>query len=461
MKYINEDAINDLLNNATRIDEARLDEILAKAKSLERLTLKEAAHLLAVQEPSMLNKIFDAAAFVKNAIYGKRVVLFAPLYISNYCLNNCAYCAFKADNKAITRKALSMAEITKETQWLLSRGHKRILLVAGESRPKSGADYYVNAIKAIYAASVGPHRIRRVNINCAPLSVGEYKKLKAAGIGTYQLFQETYHEATYRAVHPQGPKSDPDHRIEAIDQAFLAGIDDVGIGVLYGLYDYKFDTLGLLSHIAALERTFKVGPHTISVPRIEPAQGVVFSEHAPYAVSDDDFKKVVAVLRLCVPYTGIILSTRESASMRDALFNLGISQASAESKTAPGAYGATEVVTSVGAQFSTADHRTLDEVMASLLTRGFIPSFCTACYRKERTGEAFMCLAKPGMIKGKCSVNALITLKEYLDNFASVDVRAQGYRMIESLRKELPIDDQKSVQAIFAEMQRGKYDELV
>jgi len=340
MKYINEEKIKNLLADATKLDGSQLDIILDKAKSLQRLTLKESAALLSVNDPEYLQKIFAAASFVKDAIYGRRVVLFAPLYISNLCANNCLYCAFKSDNSLVKRKALTIPEISVQTEWLLRRGHKRILMVCGEEtrNGKSNIDYYLQAVKAIYAAETGKNKIKRVNVNCAPLSIDDFKKLKASGIGTYQVFQETYHQQTYLRMHPKGPKSDPDNRIDAVDRAFKAGIDDIGIGVLYGLYDYRFETLGLLSHIEHMEIAHNVGPHTISVPRIEPAVGSELSFNPPYKISDDEFKKVVAVLRLSVPYTGIIMSTRENSKMRDSLLSLGVSQMSAESDTSPGGY---------------------------------------------------------------------------------------------------------------------------
>ncbi len=459
MKYVDEGKINHLLDKAGQADTGEFERILAKSLNLQRLSLEESAVLLATEEPAHKEKILKAASIVKERIYGKRVVLFAPLYISNFCRNRCLYCAFKSDNKAIRRKALSTEEIKEQVEWLLSRGHKRILVVTGEAAPggKSNIEYLVEAVKAVYSARIGAHRIKRVNVNCAPLSLEDFRRLKSAGIGTYQIFQETYHEQTYRQMHPAGPKSDPDNRIDAVDRAFKAGIDDIGIGLLYGLYDFKFDTLGMLSHVGHLEERFGVGPHTISVPRIEPALGVEFCDRAPNAVSDDDFKKIVAVLRLSVPYTGIILSTRETPALRDELFSLGVSQISAESRTSPGGYCRDDE----NGQFVTGDRRSLDEVIASLIKKGFIPSFCAACYRKERTGEAFMDLARPGTIKGKCSMNALITFKEYLDDFASLGVKEQGYKLIDSLAAGLPEQDKKQLGSFFAGIERGVRDEYV
>jgi 2-iminoacetate synthase len=462
MKQINEERINNLLLGAVDTDSRKIDKIINKSKSLKRLTLEESAILLTAQDADSIDKIFTAASFVKEEIYGKRVVLFAPLYISNFCLNNCLYCAFKSDNLSIKRKALSVSEIKSETEWLLSRGHKRILMVCGEDAPKakSSIDYYLEAIRTIYAAEVSRNKIKRININCAPLSVNDFKKLKRSGIGTYQIFQETYHEQTYRSMHLRGPKSDPDNRIDAVDRAFTAGIDDIGIGALFGLYDYRFEVLGLLSHVEHMEEKFKVGPHTISVPRIEPAEGSELSLHPPYKISDNEFKKIVAVLRLSVPYTGIIMSTRETPQMRDSLLSLGVSQISAESRTSPGGYSVS-AQEQAGGQFSLGDHRSLDEIIASLIAHDYIPSFCAACYRMERTGEAFMQLAKPGTIKGKCSLNALATLKEYLLDFASDKVRASGEQMINRLSRELNQNDQRLLRNIFAHIDRGVRDEFV
>ncbi|MDD5109468.1 MAG: [FeFe] hydrogenase H-cluster radical SAM maturase HydG [Candidatus Omnitrophica bacterium] len=462
MKYINEKKIGKLLANTAKVDAHRIDAILEKAKSLKRLSLEESSALLLVRDSNSIQKIFKAASSVKDTIYGRRVVLFAPLYISNFCANACLYCAFKSDNRLINRKALTTPEIINQVEWLLGRGHKRILMVCGEDAPagKSNIDYYVEAVKAIYSAEVGKNKIKRVNVNCAPLSVAEFRELKASGIGTYQIFQETYHEATYRRMHPKGPKSDPDNRIDAVDRAFTAGIDDIGIGVLYGLYDYRFETLGLLMHIEHMEERFKVGPHTISVPRIEPAEGSKLSFNPPYKISDEEFKKIVAVLRLSVPYTGIIMSTRETSQMRDLLLSLGVSQVSAESNTAPGGYSSGSNK-AAGGQFSLGDHRSLDEIVGTLIDHDYIPSFCAACYRKERTGEAFMHMAKPGTIKGKCSMNALVTLKEYLDDFASEPVRKSGYKMIARYFKRLDLFEQEKLKLFFAHVDSGIRDEYI
>ncbi|MFA6357728.1 MAG: [FeFe] hydrogenase H-cluster radical SAM maturase HydG [Candidatus Omnitrophota bacterium] len=462
MQYIDEERINNLLTDVSGIKKSKLDAILVKARSLKRLSLEESAALLSVKDPEDIKKIFNAASFVKDAIYGRRVVLFAPLYISNFCVNTCLYCGFKSDNHTFKRKALTVSEIAGQIQWLLKRGHKRILVVCGEAAPGglSNVDYYIQAVNAVYSAVFGKNKIKRVNVNCAPLSVSDFRKLKASGIGTFQIFQETYHDQTYRSMHLSGPKSDPDNRISAPDRAFEAGIDDIGIGALYGLYDWRFETLGMLSHVEHMEKELNVGPHTISVPRIEPAEGADVSFNPPYKVSDEDFKKIVAVLRLSVPYTGIIMSTRESADMRNTLIGLGVSQVSAESSVTPGGY-ADNKEELTASQFSLGDHRSLDEIVGSLIKHDYIPSFCAACYRMSRTGENFMQLAKPGTIKGKCSMNALITLQEYLDDFASEPVKAIGYKMISRYSKQLEPADQDRLKLFFAHVAQGVRDEYV
>lgn len=457
MSYIDENKINDILEASRNISSEEIEDILNKSLSLQRLTLEETAKLLQVNDKATIEKIFLTAKEVKNRIYGNRIVLFAPLYISNYCKNNCVYCAFQVSNKSIKRTFLDFDAIKEQTEILLKKGHKRVLLVAGESAPPNQrlVDYYVNSIKAVYSARVGANNIRRVNINCAPLSVEEFKELKKAGIGTYQLFQETYHRQTYKIVHPSGPKSDYDNRIDAIDRAFMAGIDDVGIGVLFGLYDYRFEVLAMLMHIESLEKKFNIGPHTISVPRIEPAEGVNFK--SKYELNDDDFKKVVAIIRLSVPYTGMILSTREKPSLRDELFDLGISQASAGSKTSPGGYKEGDTT----AQFVLGDNRSLDEIMGLLIEKGYTPSFCTACYRSKRTGETFMNLAKPGTIKGKCLMNALLTLKEYLDDFASEKVKKIGYELIQKEKEKLSEREKVILSKFYEEIESGLRDKYV
>jgi 2-iminoacetate synthase len=460
LKCIDEAKINSLLKIA--VTQAEIDQILEKTKQLKRLSLEESAKLLSVTDKKTLDKIYDAASYVKNTVYGKRVVLFIPLYVSNICSNTCLYCGFAANNKLTVRKHLSPKEIKEQTEILLKRGHKRILMVAGEPASKNNVDYYVDAVKAIYEAEYKGGKIKRVNVNAAPLSIEDFKKLKDAGIGTYQLFQETYHDATYRKLHVSGAKADPDNRLDAIDRAFAAGIDDVGIGPLLGLYDHRFEILASLMHVEYLEKKHGVGPHTISVPRIEPAPGSQYASNPEYPLTDEEFKKLVAVLRLSVPYTGIIMSTRESAEMRDTLVNLGVSQISAESKVTPGGYEESDEHNKhLDRQFSLSDMRSLEEIAQSLLSQGFIPSFCAACYRKNRTGEHFMDLAKPGEIKYMCDINALITLKEYLEDFAKPEVKEKGYALIEEYKKNLDENSLKLLEKFFKNIDNGVRDEYV
>jgi 2-iminoacetate synthase len=416
-------------------DPARVREVIAKARELGGLSATDVADLLACEDPALRAEMFEAARFVKEAIYGNRLVLFAPLYVSNLCANDCLYCAFRARNTAIHRRALSPAEIADEVRRLVTAGHKRVLLVAGEAYPARGIEYVFDAIRTVYETREGRGEIRRVNVNIAPLSSEEFRRLKDCRIGTYQLFQETYHVPTYKRMHPSGPKSDYGWRITAPDRAMAAGIDDVGIGVLFGLHDYRYEVLALLAHIRHLEAAHGVGPHTISVPRLEPAAGSDVALDPPYPVTDNDFKKLVAVLRLAVPYTGIIMSTRETARMRRETFALGVSQISAGSRTNPGGYG--EDRTS-GAQFQLGDHRGLDEVIGDVVRMGYVPSFCTGCYRAGRTGGDFMDLAKPGAIKRYCLPNAILTFMEYLEDYAGPETRAAGLEAIAKHLGDIP-----------------------
>jgi len=461
LNHIDESKINSLLKIEVKKDE--IEQILEKTKQLKRLSLEESAKLLSVDDPELLKKVYAAAAYVKNTIYGKRVVLFVPLYISNLCSNSCAYCGFAANNKHAVRKHLTFDQIKEQTEILLKRGHKRILMVSGEvADDNKNIEYYTEAVKAIYSADYKGNKIKRVNVNAAPLSVESYKKLKAAGIGTYQIFQETYHDATYRKLHVAGIKSDPDNRLDAVDRAFEAGIDDVGIGPLLGLYNPRFEILAMLMHIEYLEKKFGIGPHTVSVPRIEPAPGSDYSSNPEYPLSDEEFKKLVAVLRLSVPYTGIIMSTRETAKLRDELVNLGVSQISAESKVTPGGYEEDSVHNDkLERQFSVNDQRPLEAIVHSLLSQGLMPSFCAACYRKNRTGEHFMELAKPGEIKHMCDMNALITLKEYLEDFANPATKEAGNKLIENYKKTLDEKSLKLLEQFFMNIESGKRDEYV
>jgi 2-iminoacetate synthase len=396
---------------------------------MKGLNLADVAALTSISDPELLAALFTTANEVKETIYGKRLVIFAPLYISNLCANECMYCAFRATNKDIVRNALSQEHIARETEVLINQGHKRILMVAGESYPNRGFQYVLDSIKTIYGVKSEHGEIRRVNVNIAPLSTEEFSQLKGAGIGTYQIFQETYHRETYGKVHLGGKKRDYNWRVWSLHRAMEAGIDDVGIGVLFGLFDYRFEILAMMQHIFELEEKFGVGPHTISVPRLEPATNSNIASHPPFPVSDIDFRKIVAIIRLAVPYTGIIMSTRETAKIRRESFALGVSQISAGSRTNPGGYE-TETEDDPSGQFSLGDHRSLDEVIRDVASIGYIPSFCTACYRMGRTGQDFMDLAKPGDIKLHCGPNALASFKEYLQNFASQSTAEIGNRLV-------------------------------
>jgi 2-iminoacetate synthase len=455
---VDENRIQLALDQAASSDAPRVREILARARELKGLPDAEVAVLMGLQDPDLLAELFQTARQVKEDIYGNRIVFFAPLYVSNLCGNECLYCAFRASNKAVVRRALDQAEIATEVRYLVRQGHKRVLLVAGEAYPKEGLDYVLRAVQTVYHTKEGPGEIRRVNVNIAPLSVPDFRRLKEANIGTFQLFQETYHRATYTAVHRAGKKADFDWRVTGMHRALEAGINDVGIGVLFGLSDWKFDLLAILQHVRSLEGAFGVGPHTISVPRIEPAVGSELAEHPPQAVSDGDFRKIVAILRLAVPYTGLILSTRESKAMRQETIALGISQVSAGSRTNPGGYDVEEKHYEDGAQFALGDHRGLDEVVRDLAEMGFVPSFCTACYRLGRTGADFMDLAKPGEIKAHCQPNAMATFMEYLQDYGSAATVAAGLKVIETTTAAMEPWLQDHTRRLVDRVRRGERD---
>lgn len=435
-KVIDHKKILEELNMKVDTSQENINSILSKAKKLKGLNYNEALTLLKVEDEKLLEEIFKTAEFVKDEIYGKRLVLFAPLYVSNLCNNECLYCAFRKSNTTITRNTLTMEQIKKEAEALIEGGHKRVLLVSGEGLGKKALDYTLEALEAIYSVKTEKGNIRRINVNIAALDVVDYKKLKDANIGTYQLFQETYHEETYRYMHKTGSKSNYNYHIGAMDRAMEAGIDDIGIGVLFGLYDYKYEMMALFQHIKHLEDKFGVGPHTISVPRLEPATGSNVAANPPYPVTDTEFKKIISILRITVPYTGIILSTREDADTRRDSFNLGISQISAGSKSNPGGYSEAakkkSSEDSVSGQFSLGDHRTLHSVIEDIVKYGYVPSFCTGCYRLGRVGADFMDLAKPGAIKAHCYPNALFSFAEYLEDFANDDLKKSGYELIHS-----------------------------
>ena len=453
--FINHSQILHVLKNTKSPEVGEVEDILTHALEMKGISPRETERLLMVEDREMIDEICRTANQIKEEIYGKRLVLFAPLYVSNLCKNDCLYCGFRITNTAISRRTLTLDEIRKETENLVSQGHKRVLLVSGEGLGESALDYSIKAIETIYDVKIGNGEIRRININIAPLSVEGFRRLKAAKIGTYQLFQETYHYDTYREMHRSGPKADYVNHLTAMDRAMEAGIDDVGVGVLFGLADYRFEIMALLQHVHHLEEKFGVGPHTISMPRIEPAEGSDLSLHPPHAVDDNDFRKIIAILRVSVPYTGMILSTRETGKMRREAFSLGISQVSAGSRTNPGGYSEDDS----GAQFSLGDHRNLDEVIADIAGHGYVPSFCTGCYRLGRTGADFMDLAKPGLIQLYCLPNALTTFKEYLEDYATPKTRTAGEAVIAAQLANIPSDEvRKKTIHNLEEIESGKRD---
>jgi len=445
---VDEKRIEKALADTEPPSEAKLTALLDKALEKKGLEVEEAAELLACSDSE---RLFAAAGAVRKAIYGTRMVLFAPLYLSSFCVNDCAYCGFHASNPA-PRKKLSLEEIASQTRVLEAMGHKRVLLEAGE-HPENSIDYVVDAIKTIYSTR-GPRgqSIRRINVNIAATTKENYARLKQAGIGTYQLFQETYCRKAYEKLHC-GPKADYDRQITAPDRAFEAGIDDVGIGALFGLYDWRFEVLGLIAHAQYLEQKHGVGPHTISVPRFKPAPTIGFK---PLQVPDAEFLKAIAVLRLAVPYTGMILSTRETPAFRHKAFEIGISQTSAASVVEPGGYGKTGTQTTT--QFQVSDHRSLDEVVLALCNQGFLPSFCTACYRSGRTGDDFMKLAKKGRIQDLCTPNAVLTFKEYLEDHASQVTREAGAKAINAALEKVSGKTRAEVEKRLESIEEGKRD---
>ncbi len=458
MEFIDEKYINSLINDEALKEKNYQLEVIEKAKLRKGITLKESAALLNITDEEILNKMYQAAKEIKENIYGNRLVMFAPLYLTNACVNNCLYCAFRIDNKELVRKTLTIDEIEQEARQLIMDGHKRLLLVCGEHPKESNLDYVGEAIKRIYSIDYKGNNIRRVNVNIAPLTTEGFKKLHSFEIGTYQIFQETYHYETYKKMHPSGPKKDYGFRLHAPERAFEAGIDDLGIGALFGLTDYRFELLAMLMHAEYMEKTLGVGPHTISIPRLEPASNAPAANTIPHAVDDLSFKKIVAILRLAVPYTGIILSTRERPEIRRELFNVGVSQISAGSKTTPGAYKKDKDTDSEFGQFQLGDHRSLDEVIKDVCDLGFVPSFCTACYRSGRTGDRFMELAKSGKIGDICTPNALATFKEYLLDFASNGYSAESERALNKLVDELPEKTRNSTKKMIEKLETGDRD---
>lgn len=437
-EFIDHAEILETLEEAAREsgNRQRVLDILEKAARCKGLTHREAAILMDCNDPELEAEIFKLAREIKQRFYGNRIVLFAPLYLSNWCINGCVYCPYHAKNKTLPRKKLSQEEIAEEVRALIRIGHKRLAVEAGEDPVHNPLEYILDSIKTIYSIKEGGNSIRRVNVNIAATTVEAYRRLRQAGIGTYILFQETYNRAEYQRLHPTGPKSDYAWHTEAMDRAQEGGCDDVGIGVLFGLGGYRYELAGLLMHAEHLEARFGVGPHTISMPRICPADDVSLDSF-PDALPDAIFRKLVAVLRVAVPYTGMIISTRESARMRAQLIDCGVSQISGGSRTSVGGY-TTEERHDETAQFDVSDTRPLDEVVRWLLETGHIPSFCTACYREGRTGDRFMSLCKSGKISLCCTPNALMTLKEYLMDYASPETRTTGERLIAESLSDIP-----------------------
>jgi 2-iminoacetate synthase len=424
-------------------DRWQVQDVISKALDKQRLEPQEMAVLIHAQAPDQIEQILEGARTLKQRIYGNRIVLFAPLYIGNECVNNCQYCGFRSSNTEVMRKTLSENELDLEVEALIEKGHKRLIAVYGE-HPRYNADFIHDSVKRIYAHKKNNGEIRRVNINAAPLDVVGFEKVKSADIGTYQIFQETYHQETYAKMHPHGPKSSYLWRLFGLDRAQEAGIDDVGIGALMGLYDWRFEIMSLLHHTIHLEETFGVGPHTISFPRIEPAIGTAMCDRPPYQVSDADFKRLVAILRLAVPYTGLILTCRESVKLRNEMIQLGVSQIDAGSSIGIGSYANNDGEAHKKSQFVLGDQRSLDEVIGELCQADMIPSFCTGCYRLKRTGEHFMEFAVPGFVKKFCTPNAVLTFLEYLNDYASSETKKLGVLQIERELARLPEGNSKA-----------------
>lgn len=431
-EFINDEEILDSLAFAKehKNDRELIEAILKKAEDMQGISHREAAVLLECELPDVTEHIYALAKRIKDRFYGNRIVMFAPLYLSNYCVNGCVYCPYHYKNKHIARKKLTQEEIRKEVIALQDMGHKRLALEAGEDPVNNPIEYILECIDTIYNIKHKNGAIRRVNVNIAATTVENYRKLKDAGIGTYILFQETYHKKTYEELHPTGPKSNYAYHTEAMDRAMEGGIDDVGLGVLFGLNMYRYDFVGLLMHAEHLEAAQGVGPHTISVPRICPADDIDVNEFSN-AIPDEIFEKIVALIRIAVPYTGMIISTRESQRVREKVLQLGVSQISGGSRTSVGGYAEPEPEEENSAQFDISDHRSLDEIVNWLTEMGFIPSFCTACYREGRTGDRFMSLLKSGQISNCCQPNALMTLKEYIMDYASEETKKNAEALIE------------------------------
>ncbi len=463
-EFISHDEILETLAYAQENKDNRelVDQILEKAYKEKGIDHKEASVLLACEYEDVLEKIFALAQKIKKDFYGNRIVMFAPLYLSNYCVNGCVYCPYHHQNKHISRKKLTQEEIKQEVIALQDMGHKRLALEAGEDPVNNPIEYILESIKTIYSIKHKNGAIRRVNVNIAATTVEEYRMLKEAGIGTYILFQETYNKEKYEELHLVGPKHNYNWHTEAMDRAMEGGIDDVGLGVLFGLDTYSYELAGLLMHAEHLEAVHGVGPHTISVPRVRPADDIDpadFDAGVDGGLTDDMFAKIIAIIRIAVPYTGMIMSTRESKEMRDRGLHIGISQISGASKTSVGGYVEPEAEDDNSAQFDVNDNRTLDEVVRWLMELGYIPSFCTACYREGRTGDRFMSLCKSGQIQNCCHPNALMTLKEYLVDYASEETLEIGEKVIADSLKDIPKEKvRKIAEEYIKEIENGKRD---
>ncbi len=446
-EFINHDEIMATLAYAeeNKNNDALLDEIMAKARLHKGLTHREASVLMACEDETRIAEMYALAEEIKMAYYGNRIVIFAPLYLSNYCVNSCVYCPYHRQNKHIPRKKLTQEEVAREVIALQDMGHKRLAIEAGEDPKNNPIEYILECIDTIYHIKHKNGAIRRVNVNIAATTVENYKKLHDAGIGTYILFQETYHKESYEDLHPAGPKHDYNYHTEAMDRAMEGGIDDVGLGVLFGLDKYKYEFAGLLMHAEHLEAVHGVGPHTISVPRLKRADDIDPSDF-DNGISDDIFAKICALIRISVPYTGMIVSTRESQKVREKVIRLGVSQISGASRTSVGGYSEEERPHDTE-QFDVSDQRTLDEVIQWLMSADFVPSFCTACYREGRTGDRFMSLCKSGKILNCCHPNALMTLKEYLVDYASPKTRAMGEELIQKELLRIPRERTREIAA--------------
>ena len=459
-EFINHEEILETLAyaDAHKDDAALIDQIIAKARLKKGLSHREASVLLACTLEEKNHEVYELAREIKRDFYGDRIVMFAPLYLSNYCVNGCLYCPYHAKNRHIPRKKLTQDEIRAEVIALQDMGHKRLALEAGEDPVHNPLEYILESIHTIYSIQHKNGAIRRVNVNIAATTVENYRKLKEAGIGTYILFQETYHKESYERLHPTGPKSNYAYHTEAHDRAMEGGIDDVGLGVLFGLELYRYEFAGLLMHAEHLEAVFGVGPHTISVPRVCPADDIDPGEF-DNGISDEIFEKIVACIRVAVPYTGMIISTRESQKVREKVLELGISQISGGSRTSVGGYAEEEAEDESSAQFDVADHRTLDQVVKWLMDLGYVPSFCTACYREGRTGDRFMSLCKAGQIHNCCLPNALMTLKEYLEDYASPETKAAGEKVIAEQLQNIPnLRARAVVEQHLTEIEQGQRD---